>query len=191
MPVASFTLLAMKYLDGVTAPVLFDGLYGGVLGTIGAFGAALLALGYARAQQHRQDAARTAEEREARRRRAAASLTGILRTLEAEARWTPFLSGRTVLALSSAVIAFEAEVGDDHPEVSRWLTDRYDELVPALQAWRRALWWPPAKKHYLGLAAHSLGELTAMMATWSTGRATDAEVVAMRFEKKLPGARRS
>src|SRR3954447_22373617 len=137
----------------VTWAVLLDGLFGGIIGTFGAFGAAALAILYDRRQRRRQDDQRLAEVKEARRRRAVSSLTGLLRTLQTEARWAPFLAGRTVLTLSSVMIVFEAEVGADHPQVSRWLTDRYDELLPELRAWRRVWWLPPARKRHLRPAA--------------------------------------
>jgi uncharacterized protein (DUF2062 family) len=168
----------------VTWAVLLDGLFGGLIGTLGAFGAAAMAILYDRRQRQRQEDQRAAEEREKRRRRAAASLTDLLRTLDTEVRWAPFLAGRTVLALSSAMLVFEAEIGADHPQVSRWLTDRYGELIPEMQAWRRVWWLPPARKRHLRPVAHNLAQLSATLTAWSTGRVSDVEVAATRISQK-------
>jgi type II secretory pathway pseudopilin PulG len=83
----------MTNLHGVTWAVLLDGLLGGVIGTLGAFGAAAFAIWYDRRQQQRRERQRAADEATLRKRRAVGSLTGLLRTLETEARWAPFLSG--------------------------------------------------------------------------------------------------
>jgi hypothetical protein len=186
---AELQTLGMTNLHGVTWAVLLDGLLGGILGSVGAFGAALLAIWNERRQQQQRDQQRTAQEKEERRRRAVASITGLLRTLEAEVRWAPFLRNRTVLAFSEAMMVFEAKVGGDHPEVSRWLTGRYEALAPALQAWHRLWWLSPVKKRHLAPVAHDLGQLSGLLIAWSTGRLTDAEVVATRSDQKLPKGR--
>jgi hypothetical protein len=95
----------------VTWAVLLDGLLGNVIGTLGAFGAAASAILYDRRQRRRLDVRRAEAEKEERRRRAVVPITALVRTLEIEARLMPFLAGRTILTLSTALMTFEAEVG--------------------------------------------------------------------------------
>jgi hypothetical protein len=103
----------------------------------------------------------------------------------------PFLAGRTILTLSTALMTFEAEVGGEHPEVNKWAMDRYRELVTDLNAWRRVWWVPRLKRRRRALAANGLARLTDVLTKWSTGSLSDAEVVATRFAqgRAVPPAR--
>lgn len=76
--------------------------------------------------------------------------TGSLQpNLASGALYRPYLAGAQVLVLPkisqpsddsgalTALMTFEAEVGGEHPEVNKWVMDRYRELVTNLNAWRR------------------------------------------------------
>jgi hypothetical protein len=167
--------------------VLLDGSLGSFIGTAGAFGVAAWAFRHERAQRRESEVQRLIAEKEERRRRAVASIAGLIRTLEMEARLAPLLAGRTILALSTALMTFEAEVGGEHPEVTNWVMNRYGELVTNLNAWRRAWWVPRLKRRRIALAANGLARLTDVLTKWSTGSLTDAQVVATTFAQNANG----
>jgi hypothetical protein len=68
--------------------------------------------------------------------------------------------------------------------------DRHAELVPKLYAWHKVWWFRPMAKRRMRPAARNLGQLTAILIAWSTGRLTDVEVAATRFDQALPALQR-
>lgn len=162
-----------------TWSTLLNGLVGNVIATLAAIGAALLAIWWDRGRWRQELNRREAQREAERKRRAVGRVSLLLTSWEAEIRWSPFMLGRTTVALTQAVVDFEAEVGAEHPAVAAWLLERHTEITGLLAAWRKWWWTAGLNRKRSRAVGDALTRTATTLTLWSTGRIGEADVLGM------------